>query len=80
VEDIVDANKNAVVKDIFMAGRVLSNTHHDKIPLKKAIKNTPAVAKTAPCRAMGRISSILVSKPPEKRMMERAIVPIDWAA
>ena len=46
----------------------------------KAVINTPAVASTTPSPNTGRISDILVSMPPENRIIHRAKVPMNWAS
>ena len=51
-----------------------------KPPVTKVVANTPKVANTIPCDAMGFTSEILVSIPPENRMMLSASIPMNWAA
>jgi len=45
-----------------------------------AVMTTPAVASTIPGPITGRISENLVSIPPVKRMIQRAIIPTNWVA
>ena len=43
------------------------------------VRSTPKVANVKPGATTGRISDSLVSKPPEKRIIHKAIVPMAWA-
>ena len=43
-----------------------------------AVIATPSVASTMPGPITGRISANFVSIPPVKRMMQRAIIPMNW--
>ncbi|OPZ94486.1 MAG: hypothetical protein BWY72_02331 [Bacteroidetes bacterium ADurb.Bin416] len=75
VDDMVDANSMAVAKPKPAAGSVHPNTHHTTKPEVRAVRKTPMVDKTIPCTTTGLISFILVSIPPENRMMVRAMIP-----
>ena len=51
-----------------------------KSPVKRAVSNTPTVDKTIPGPKIGLISLNFVSIPPEKRMILKATIPINWAS
>jgi hypothetical protein len=50
-----------------------------KKPVITAVRKTPTVESTTPGQTIGRVSSQLVSNPPEKIMKMRAIMPMDLA-
>ena len=50
-----------------------------KSPVRVVVSNTPTVDSMMPGRATGRMSDSLVSMPPLKRMMLKAMVPMYWA-
>jgi len=76
VDDMVDANNIAVINPKPAEGRVHPNTHQTTKPVETAVRKTPTVDKTTPCATTGFISLIVVSIPPENRMIVRAIIPM----
>ena len=82
VDDIVAANRKDAIKPILgtlSPKGVLSATSQTSNPVEKVISNTPAVANVRPCPKTGLISSVLVSIPPENKMIHNAIVLTIWA-
>ena len=76
VEDIVAANKKAVKRPIPNEGMSAFDKIQTKTPVNRAVRTTPAVAKTTPGNMIGLISINLVSNPTEKRIMLKATVPM----
>ncbi len=76
VEDMVEANSREAVSPKAPPHPVLFVRNQMQSPVVKEVRNTPSVAKTRPGAITGRISWILVSMPPENRMIQSATVPI----
>ena len=79
VDDMVAANNMEVANGRYIF--VNSNPEIKKInnPVMTAVKSTPTVDRAIPCQRMGLISLYWVSIPPEKRMMLKAIIPMNCA-
>ena len=75
VEAIVDARSNDTGSD--MANPTHDEKKYMNTPVTAAVITTPSVASTIPGARMGRISENLVSIPPEKRIIQRAIIPMN---
>jgi hypothetical protein len=80
VEDIVAASNSAVVRDIVSAELKLLPTQKINNPVNKVVRTTPSVESIIPWAIIGLISLYLVSIPPEKRIMLKAIIPMNWAS
>ena len=79
VDDMVAARSSEGRNAKWMLVQLIPESHHTNSPVRSAVSNTPAVESTSPGRSTGLISLILVLMPPEKRMMQRAIMPMNWA-
>ena len=51
-----------------------------KSPVSSVVSSTPTVESSTPCASTGRISPYFVSMPPVKRMMLKAIMPMNCAS
>ena len=79
VEDIVDAMSSAMTIVTLVMDCNQPNTKYMITPVNTIVSMTPKVANVNPGAMTERISESLVSKPPEKRMIHKAIVPIACA-
>jgi hypothetical protein len=75
VEAIVEASSSANGKGISIPSR--GQIAQTKVASTKAVTATPAVASTTPGPMIGFTSENFVSMPPVKRMMQRAIMPMN---
>ncbi len=73
---MVAASSSARAKGTSMPSH--GATRQTKPATISAVIATPAVASTTPGPITGRISENFVSMPPENRMMQRAIMPMNW--
>ena len=76
VDDMVDASSRAVSRPMPEAPGVIPRSTQIARPVRNAVIITPIVARITPWAMIGRTSDILVSIPPEKRMIQSAIVPM----
>src|SRR5690606_2379181 len=72
VDDMVGANSKEVIIPIEADLIVKPSTSQIASPVNIAVNNTPIVARITPWVSTGRISSILVSIPPENKIIHRA--------
>ena len=79
VDDIVDASRIDGNSAKWILVQLMPESHQMKTPVRSAVRRTPTVDSTSPGSTTGRIAAILVPMPPEKRMMQRAIIPMNWA-
>lgn len=79
VDAIVEANSKEVNRPTPADAMVIPRIYQIAIPVSIAVRNTPNVANRIPFAAIGRISEYCVSKPPEKRIIHNATVPIAFA-
>ena len=76
VEDIVAASSMAVIMPIPADFIVMPRIHQMAMPVSMVVSSTPTVASIIPGAITGFMSAILVSMPPENRMMHMVTVPI----
>lgn len=80
VDDIVEANRSEAVRLSGIVPRAgILKMVWMRTPVRTAVRTTPRVARTTPGPRTGLISDTLVSRPPEKRMIQRATVPMACA-
>lgn len=77
VDDMTEASNKASVRLRERFRSVRPQIQKTNTPVINAVVKTPKVANTTPSPIIGRISFILVSIPPEKRMMLNATIPIN---
>ena len=77
VDDIIDASNidSAIVRPGKPVNIVV--IRYMSKPVKSVVKRTPSVESNIPGARTGRISLILVSNPPEKRIILKATFPIN---
>ena len=79
VDDIVAARSRDGMKAKCMFVQSMPESHQMNSPVSSAVRRTPMVESMSPGTMTGRIAESLVPMPPEKRMMQRAIMPMNWA-
>ena len=79
VEDMVAASNREVARGMYIGVKSNPEIQKMKSPVNNAVRNTPTVERAIPCHRTGLISLNWVSIPPEKRMMLKAIIPMNWA-
>ena len=77
VEDITEASSSDCGKVKLRSKN--EATAHMNAPVKIAVNITPKVASTTPGNKMGLMSEKFVSTPPENRIIERDIIPMNCA-
>jgi hypothetical protein len=68
-----------ILPELVFRNRQPPVSQNIKYPVIAVVTNTPSVANTTPCDAIGFISDSFVSIPPENRMILSAIIPMNWA-
>ena len=77
VEDITEARSSDWAKEkLIPKSEAVAQM---KPPVKNAVSKTPTVASTMPGKITGLMSGKLVSTPPENRIIESDIMPMNWA-
>ena len=79
VDDIVAASSREGMNAKWMLVQLMPDSHQINSPVSTAVSSTPTVESTRPGRMTGRMAEIFVPMPPEKRMIQSAIMPMNWA-
>jgi hypothetical protein len=79
VDDMVAASRSEGTSAKWIFVHDMPDRYHTNNPVSRAVRNTPIVDSTIPGVTMGLMSLYLVSIPPEKRMMLKATILINWA-
>ncbi len=80
VDDIVDASRSEGMKAKWILVQEIPESQKMNKPVIREVRSTPMVESMIPEERTGRIEDTLVDMPPENSMMQRAIMPMNWAS